>query len=658
MADEVEVLARVGCFFAVVWGCGRLFSLIHAQLVGEILAGILLSQDVIGWLPPMDLIVILGQVGLIFLVLEGGMSINVHLLPRIGLRAVLVAVTGTLLPVLLGWAFMTITGKGRIESIAAGAALSSTSIGMASKMLQSMGQLNTTLGNLIAVAAMIDDVLSLVILAVLQRLGSDNGGDAGSDNGVDTPSNVTSTIAASTTSTTSIAGVSTSNGDSAWVYLEPVVVSCAFVLIGAILVQAVPRIERAVPWRQEEHRKQGLLLAVLLITLGLVTAAGYTGTSYLLGAFTAGMAFADVPGVLDYWLELSPVSDMLSSIFFASIGLIVPVNTLFKPIPLGYGVLYTIPAILGKLVTGVFAGALPKAQVVGWAMVGRGELGFLMAQEALEEDLVGSDTFIASVWALLLCTLLSPLAMRRALDKLERTADAYTVEDEVSQHGEFDDSFEAGRGGAVVVVESTAGNIKRRHTRRDGGVHHDGVRDDSTNGNDTGDGDGGGGVVLDSGEKALLSSTDVSGIGATDLSEPGAQCEVKRWRRRDSGDDQSGGGGDVHGRQHQQHIYHVGSSNDSSVAPQAPAAQPHGRTNSDDQDTRQESDGGDGEDGTGVGGGGDNSGSEEAMRVLLQQADAAFAVQTGSGQQQQQRLRRREIDFPTHATLAGRQVRI
>merc|ERR1719326_352356 len=112
MSEEVERLARVGLFLVVVWVFGRLFARIHAQLVGEIIAGIILSEYVIDWLPPEDAVVILGQIGLIMLVLGGGLSIQVHLLPAIGPRAFLIAIVGTLLPVLLGWGFMAAIDKG------------------------------------------------------------------------------------------------------------------------------------------------------------------------------------------------------------------------------------------------------------------------------------------------------------------------------------------------------------------------------------------------------------------------------------------------------------------------------------------------------------------------------------------------------------------
>ena len=162
-------------------------------------------------------------------------------------------------------------------------------------------------------------------------------------------------------------------------------------------------------------RRWALRLSLLSLTLALSMGAGYAGTTHLLGAFAAGMAFSRVPGVALLWTEHGEVTEWLASLFFASMGFVIPVGELFDPVSLGYGLLFTIPTVLGKLVTGAFAGGLADSLVVGTAMVGRGELGFVMVDEARGEDLLSVRPFVATVWALLLATLMSPFMMRAAL---------------------------------------------------------------------------------------------------------------------------------------------------------------------------------------------------------------------------------------------------
>ena len=87
----------------------------------------------------------------------------------------------------------------------------------------------------------------------------------------------------------------------------------------------------------------------------------------------------------------------------------------------GLGAGYAVPAVVGKIVTGCFlAPDWIRAQIVGWAMVGRGELGFVMARQAKVSGALGDVPYVACVWALLVATLASPIFMRRALERLRR----------------------------------------------------------------------------------------------------------------------------------------------------------------------------------------------------------------------------------------------
>ena len=111
---------------------------------------------------------------------------------------------------------------------------------------------------------------------------------------------------------------------------------------------------------------------------------------------------------------MAPISAWSSRLFFATVGFSIPVSALFDTDALGYGALLTLLAVLSKVVTGVWAGTAVR-WVVGWAMVGRGELGFVMAEEGYESGVTSRLTFSVTVWALLLATLLSPVALRYVL---------------------------------------------------------------------------------------------------------------------------------------------------------------------------------------------------------------------------------------------------
>ena len=168
MESSLADLARLSLTLAALVLGGRLGRCLDAPLVGEIVAGMLLGPDGVGLVPEPSAWVMVGNLGLVFLVMEGGLHIDVTSLRRVGPIAVVIAVAGTILPIALGTGYMVAAGYDPETGVAARDFLSSTSIGMATAAVTSrVGELNTPLGSLICVAAMVDDVLSLVILAVI-----------------------------------------------------------------------------------------------------------------------------------------------------------------------------------------------------------------------------------------------------------------------------------------------------------------------------------------------------------------------------------------------------------------------------------------------------------------------------------------------------------
>ncbi len=205
-------IARLALTLAALALGGRLGALIDAPLVGEILVGMLLGPDGAGFVPENSAVVLVGDFALCLLVMEGGLSIDIGALKSVGPIAFAIAVSGTMLPIALGSAYMSACGYGVTAGVAAGTSLSSTSIGMATKVLQTLGELTSPLGNLVCVAAMVDDVLSLVILAVVSNLDDDDDDEGGSGR------------------------------DVAWMTSRPILASVGVCVIGTGLAVATPRV--------------------------------------------------------------------------------------------------------------------------------------------------------------------------------------------------------------------------------------------------------------------------------------------------------------------------------------------------------------------------------------------------------------------------------
>jgi Kef-type K+ transport system membrane component KefB len=396
MEASLRDLALLAVTLAALVAGGWAAKRVDAPLVGEIVVGMLLGPS--GLVPTLPdyavrAVFLVGDLGLVLLVMEGGLSVDVPSLRRVGSVACLIAVAGTALPIALGTAFMVAAGFDATTGVVAGTALSSTSIGMATRLMATFGELSTPLGALVCVAAMVDDVLSLVILAIISE-GLANGSDSRS-----------------------------SNGSKALTAATPALVSVAVVIIAAILFRTVPSAISLVKSRTTRGDENAafdavVLASMLALTLAATVGAGAVGSTHLLGAFAGGMAFASVDGARRVWeRDAAAVAAWTHSIFFLAVGFHVPLTDMFVPLKgFGLGVGYAVPAIVGKLVTGFIVGAdVRKAFVVGWAMVGRGELGFVMAGSAFRNGLLDSTAYVASVWALLVATLVSPIQMRAAL---------------------------------------------------------------------------------------------------------------------------------------------------------------------------------------------------------------------------------------------------
>jgi Kef-type K+ transport system membrane component KefB len=353
MSAEAHVIqvAWLVLLCAATWLAGSAVERVGCPaLVAEIVVGMVLGPPMLDVVPYVDALTIIGQLGLLLLVLEGGINIELQTLRQIGWKAFAIAISGTTLPVLACVAVLPLLPPfSMLEALAAGTALSSTAIGMAAKLMQDMNLMQTRIGQIICCAAMIDDVASLILLAMISSIAlQENDIDAeGGDNA---------------TAAVEIAEVVWGPTDGAWSVLIPLISSLSFIALSTVFAVFVPKATK--PLLDRAAASNGgvgagamegpicmLLLAswAVLLTLG----AHYARTTFLLGCFMGGVSFASVPRVVAAFEEhVPPLSAWTSRIFFASIGFAVPATELFSAEALGYGALLTAIAILTKVVTG------------------------------------------------------------------------------------------------------------------------------------------------------------------------------------------------------------------------------------------------------------------------------------------------------------------
>lgn len=341
------------------------------SVVGELVAGIILGQSLLGVLDPADPVIhTLAELGVIVLLFEIGLSTDIRALLGVGREAMGVAVVGVALPFALGYGVCTLLGLPTLPSIVAGAALTATSIGISSRTLSDLGQLRSSEGQIVLGAAVIDDVIGLVILSVV---GGIVGGVALSVWG----------IAATTAIAVGFIAVA--------LFLGSLVVPPFF--------RFIDRLEAA-----GTLGVAGLAFAFLLAWL-----ASLAGSATIIGAFAAGIILHNTPQRVRIESSTTTLGLFFVPIFFAAVGAEVALGAFSDLRVVAVGSALLAVALVGKIAAGYapfwFKG---RKLLIGVAMVPRGEVGLIFAQMGLATAALTSELFSAVTMMVLATTLLTP----------------------------------------------------------------------------------------------------------------------------------------------------------------------------------------------------------------------------------------------------------
>jgi Kef-type K+ transport system membrane component KefB len=380
----------------------------QSAVLGELCAGILLGNLVIfGFsaaepLKTNTTIAALAELGVIILLFEVGLESDLREMIEVGWSALLVAVLGVIAPFFLGWGVAAYFRPGEhvLGHIFIGAVLCATSVGITARVFKDLKKLATREARIILGAAVIDDVLGLLILAIV----------AGA---------IKAAGAGGTLAIVDIAGIALK--------------SVAF-LVGSIVVGhfLMPRMLRGAG----RFESRGVLLTVAIsFCLVLAWAAAEVGLAPIVGAFAAGLILDEVHykpsgGRLERDLNdlLQPVSTVLVPIFFVLMGLKVDLRLFTRVDILGFAIVLTLVAIVGKQICalGVVERGINRL-AVGVGMIPRGEVGLIFAGigatlmlpsvTGVSEPVINSAVFGAVVIMVIITTLITPLALKWALGR-------------------------------------------------------------------------------------------------------------------------------------------------------------------------------------------------------------------------------------------------
>ena len=377
MTIAALLLALIAIFIAA-----KVFGEIAERLgqpavLGELLGGVLIGVSGFHLVDPHDVTIhLLSELGVILLLFVIGLDTDLRKLMQVGGSATAVAVVGVALPLLGGIAFGQLLGMRLMVSIFLGASLTATSVGITARVLSDLGHLQDDESQVILGAAVVDDIIGLVLLTLVGTLAG--GGEL------------------------TLFGVS-----------RIVLIAFGFVLLAIVIgSQLAPMLIRAI---DRIDMARGLFFASIVFAFLLAYIAAEIGSAIIIGSFAAGLVLARTHRAREIHREVHDVAQFFVPIFFVVVGAAVDVRSLTREFLL-IGLGLTAIGILGKVVAGfvVWKKGMRRT-VIGVGMIPRGEVGLIFAQIGLSTKLLSAGLYSAVAMMVMLTTFIAPPLLRRLL---------------------------------------------------------------------------------------------------------------------------------------------------------------------------------------------------------------------------------------------------
>jgi Kef-type K+ transport system membrane component KefB len=354
---------------------GELFERFRLpSVLGELLAGALLGPYALGWIPSSDIIHSVAQLGAIFVLFSAGLETSPGELVRISGKSLRVAVAGIVVPFLLGFAYMKLRGNVTSESVFVGAAMVATSVGITARVFADLRLLSTETAKIVLAAAVFDDILGMVLLAVVGGIAS---------------------------------------GGVNWLHMGVLIGEAAGFALFMMFV--APHIVRRIePGLEQLSIQNASLIVALAICLLLSWLAVKIQMAAIIGAFFAGLVFADYAPQWNLLPRVSGITEFLAPFFFFTIGSELNGSLLTREI-LTSALIISLLAIVSKMIgcgLPMIGGGWRQVLQVGTGMMPRGEVALIVALVGFESRIVTASTYAIVVLMTAVTTLLAPPMLR------------------------------------------------------------------------------------------------------------------------------------------------------------------------------------------------------------------------------------------------------
>ncbi|MBC7327470.1 cation:proton antiporter [bacterium] len=368
-----DFLLRTASLLIIAKGLGEIANRLRMPaVVGELFAGILLGYSFLNWIDPSnETFYILSEMGAILLLFEIGLEMDIDELKKAGLASVWVGTAGVVIPFFLAWLISLVFGYHSLQALFIGGVLTATSVGVTARVLQERGWLRSREANIILGAAVLDDVLALIVLSILTSIELGN------------------------------------------ISIYPIIRSFFMAIlflglaIGVGLKVAPALIKLLMTLRTRGALYAGVLAFLLLFSL----LSQVVGLAPIVGAFACGLLLSRTEHRLNIEKGFTPLADFLTPFFFVIMGAQVKVGNI-ELSSLPYALLILLVAFIGKMLPGFF---VPGRKINRWivtvGMVPRGEVGLILASYSLSHKILAEADYSLLVLIIMITTFLAPLIL-------------------------------------------------------------------------------------------------------------------------------------------------------------------------------------------------------------------------------------------------------
>ena len=381
--DTIQILRDLVIILVSAKLFGLLVRKLHApQVAGEIIAGLIIGPTLFDLVEAGDFLSGMAEIGVILLMFSAGLETDIDKLKKSGVKATILACTGVAVPLILGtilyMAFYGFASPGSTEfskALFIGSILTATSVSITVQVLKELGKISTDVGTTIMSAAIIDDVIGIVVL-------------------------------------TAVLGLKDPNANLLAVCIKTVAFFALSFVVGIAIFKLMQKVEHKWP-----HTRRIPIMGLALAFAMAYVADKYFGVADITGAYVAGIILSSLDNseYIDRKMDINSYM-IFGPVFFASVGLQTNLKTVDMTI-LAFSAAFVIVGLLGKIVGCGLVAKLLKyntsdALKIGVGMMTRGEVALIVAQRGLKAEIIDSRYFTAVILLIVLSSILTPIILK------------------------------------------------------------------------------------------------------------------------------------------------------------------------------------------------------------------------------------------------------